>query len=52
MKKLPDTEYDVMKVIWNNTPPITTTIIMDQLGNERGWPVPALISVRSNELIS
>ena len=35
MKKLPETEYDVMKVIWNNTPPVTTTVIMDQLGNER-----------------
>ena len=51
MKKLPDTEYDVMKVIWNNTPPVTTTMIMEQLGNERGWPVPALITMltRLNE---
>ena len=41
MKKLPDTEFDVMKVVWDNTPPVTTTMIMDQLGTERGWPVPA-----------
>lgn len=51
VKKLPDTEYDVMHVIWGNTPPITTTTIMEQLGNERGWPVPALITMlnRLNE---
>ena len=51
MKKLPDTEFDVMKVVWDNTPPVTTTMIMEQLGTERGWPVPALITMltRLNE---
>ena len=28
-----------------NTPPVTTTMIMEQLGAERGWPVPALITM-------
>ena len=45
MKRLPDTEYEVMHVIWENPSPITTTTIMDKLGNERGWAVPALISM-------
>ena len=45
MKRLPDTEYEVMHVIWENPSPITTTVIMDKLGNERGWAVPALISM-------
>ncbi|MBQ9510157.1 MAG: BlaI/MecI/CopY family transcriptional regulator [Clostridia bacterium] len=36
-----------MKVVWDNTPPVTTTVIMEQLGNERGWPVPALITMLS-----
>lgn len=35
MKKLPDAEFEVMKVVWANEPPITTSIIMAQLGNER-----------------
>lgn len=47
VKKLPDTEFDVMMVVWENTPPVTTTTIMEQLGNERGWPVPALITMLS-----
>lgn len=51
MKKLPDTEYEVMKAVWDNTPPVTTTMIMEQIGNEHGWPVPALITMltRLNE---
>lgn len=47
MKRLPDTEFDVMKVVWDNKPPITTNLIMEQLGNERGWPAPALITMLS-----
>ena len=51
MKRLPDTEYDVMRVIWTNPSPITTTVIMEKLGRERGWAVPALITMlnRLNE---
>lgn len=45
MKKLPDTEFDVMMAVWGNPPPVTTTMIMEQIGNERGWPVPALITM-------
>jgi predicted transcriptional regulator len=30
-KRLPDAEFEVMKVIWNNTPPVTTLEIMDKL---------------------
>ena len=45
MKRLPDTEYDVMRVIWTNPSPITTTVIMEKLGHERGWAVPALITM-------
>lgn len=45
MKRLPDTEYEVMHVIWENPSPITTTVIMEKLGNARGWAVPALISM-------
>ena len=51
MKKLPDTEFDVMRVIWSNPSPITTPVIMEQLGKERGWAAPALITMlnRLNE---
>ncbi|MGI6307949.1 MAG: BlaI/MecI/CopY family transcriptional regulator [Dethiobacteria bacterium] len=45
MKKLPDTEFEIMKVVWANKPPITTNMIMEQLGNERKWKAPTVISL-------
>ena len=44
LKKLPDTEFDIMKVVWANTPPITTNIIMQQLGNKRKWRAQTIVS--------
>lgn len=45
LKKLPDTEFEIMKVVWANEPPITTSTIMEQLGGERGWKAPTVISL-------
>ncbi len=45
IKKLPDTEFEIMKVVWANEPPITTNMIMEQLGNMRGWKAPTVISL-------
>jgi predicted transcriptional regulator len=45
MKKLPDAEFDIMKIVWANEPPITTNIIMQQLGNEREWKAQTVISL-------
>ncbi len=45
MKKLPDTEFEVMKVVWANKPPITSAMMMEQLGNERQWKVQTVISL-------
>ena len=40
IKKLPDAEFEVMKIVWENEPPITSTTIMEQFGNEKGWKAP------------
>ncbi|MCL1788431.1 MAG: BlaI/MecI/CopY family transcriptional regulator [Defluviitaleaceae bacterium] len=45
MKKLPDAEFDIMKVVWANEPPITTNTVMQQLGGERGWKAQTTISL-------
>ena len=45
MKKLPDAEFDIMKVVWANEPPITANIIMQQHGNKEGWKVQTAISL-------
>ena len=38
MERLPNAEFEIMKVIWANEPPITTDIIMEQLGKKKMEP--------------
>jgi predicted transcriptional regulator len=45
MKKLPDAEFEIMKVVWANEPPITTNVVMRQLGNKREWKAQTIISL-------
>lgn len=45
MKKLPDAEFAIMKVVWANEPPITTSEIMKQLGNEKEWKIQTVVSL-------
>lgn len=45
MRKLPDAEFDIMKVVWANDPPITTNMILEQLGREREWKAQTVISL-------
>jgi len=45
MKKLPDAEFDIMKVVWVNEPPLTANFIMQQLGNKKEWKVQTIISL-------
>ena len=44
LKKLPDAEFEVMKVVWENESPITTAEIMKLLGNEKKWKIQSLVS--------
>jgi predicted transcriptional regulator len=43
MKKLPAAEFDVMKAVWDNEPPLTSSIIIKHLGNS--WKAPTLITL-------
>lgn len=43
--RLPETEFEVMSVVWRNNPPVTTTTLMKQLGNEKGWKLQTLVSL-------
>ena len=45
MKKLPDAEFDVMKVVWANEPPLTTSMVMDQLGKAKKWKTQTVVSL-------
>lgn len=43
--RLPDTEFEVMSAIWKNNPPVTTSMLMNQLGNLKGWKLQTLITL-------
>lgn len=45
IKKLPDAEFEIMKVVWANEPPITTGIIMEQLGKEKDWKAQTILTL-------
>lgn len=45
IKKLPDAEFDIMKVVWANEPPVTTPIIMERLGKDREWKIQTVVSL-------
>ena len=47
MEILPNTEFEIMKVIWANEPPITTNIIMEQLGKKKKWKPQTIITLLS-----
>jgi len=34
IKRLPNSEFEIMKIIWKSAPPITTSAIMSELGEE------------------
>lgn len=43
-KRLPDSEFQIMKILWKNTPPVTTSVIMSQLSPEKQWKIATVIS--------
>lgn len=42
--RLPEREFEVMQAVWKLTPPVTTAMLMKEIGTERGWKTPTLIS--------
>ena len=45
IKKLPDAEFDIMKVVWAMEPPVTTTVIREQLEKEKEWKIQTIVSL-------
>lgn len=43
-KKLPDAEFEVMNAVWSGEAPVTTSFLMEAIGNDKGWKAPTLIS--------
>lgn len=45
IKQIPNAEFDVMKVVWANDPPITTSVVMEQLGEKKEWKAQTIVSL-------
>ena len=47
MKKLPDAEFELMQIIWNNPCPISTNQIIDKLEKPAQWKAQTVLSFLS-----
>lgn len=45
MKRLPEAEFEIMKIVWASDPPITTSLVMRQLGDEKTWKIQTVVSL-------
>jgi predicted transcriptional regulator len=45
IKRLPDAEFEIMKIIWQNTPPVASWQIMESLGAEKKWKIQTVLTM-------
>lgn len=45
IKKLPDSEFEIMRVVWRNTPPMTTNQIIAGLGKGNTWKPQTVLTL-------
>jgi len=45
LKRLPDSEFEIMKVIWRSPSPITTMQIVDKLAKEKKWKPQTVLTM-------
>ena len=38
-RKLPEAEFEIMKVVWGKEPPLTSTLLMEELKQTKDWKV-------------
>jgi predicted transcriptional regulator len=45
IKRLPDAEFEVMRIAWQFEPPVSTTQIMSRLGTDNTWKPPTVLTL-------
>ena len=45
--RLPEAEFAVMKAVWAADGPVTSALIMEEVGRERGWKPQTLLTLLS-----
>ena len=44
-KRLPDTEFELMRIIWQREPPVTTAKIIKELGDSVNWKPQTVLTM-------
>lgn len=45
MEILPQSEFDVMQVLWRSKPPLTSRVVVDALMQTRGWTIQTVATL-------
>ena len=45
LKKLPDSELEIMQAVWKNTPPITTHMVMASLNPQKAYKQQTVLTL-------
>ena len=44
-KRLPDAEFEIMENIWEMEEPVTTSMLMQRVGKQKGWKIQTVVSL-------
>lgn len=44
-QRLPDTEFEIMDFLWDREPPVTTSMVMEKMGREKGWKIQTVVTL-------
>lgn len=47
LTRLPDAEFEIMDYIWTQLPPVTSAMVMDAVGRQKGWKAQTLLTLLS-----
>lgn len=45
MRRLSDTEYEIMELAWSLEPPFTTAVVMEHIGEAREWRMQTAVTL-------
>jgi BlaI family transcriptional regulator, penicillinase repressor len=45
MKRLPEAEFEIMKIVWTSSPPVTTGMIMGEIAGGKSWKIQTVVSL-------
>lgn len=45
MKKLSESEFEIMQVLWRHDAPMTSNQLLDEMGGNRNWKLASLMTV-------